>query len=104
MGVYSVVMTCDNCTNKNHPSHTDQMGKLNRASGQIDAVKRMIEDGRYCVDILTQIKAARSALKSIEISILQKHMESCLGDAAHKDEDAMQEKINEIVTLLKKYE
>ena len=37
-----------------HPSHKDHLGKLNRVSGQVEAVKRMIDEGKYCVDIMTQ--------------------------------------------------
>ena len=87
-----------------HPCHTEQLGKLNRAIGQMEAVKKMIDEGRYCVDIMTQVKAARSALKSVELAILEKHMHSCLSDAVKNGKDAENEKIGEIIALLKKYE
>ena len=45
-----------------HPSHKEHLGKLNRVSGQVEGVKRMIDEGKYCVDIMTQIRAARSRL------------------------------------------
>ena len=61
----------------------------------------MIENGSYCVDILTQVRAARGALKSIELAILETHMKSCLDEASHEKKD---KKIQEIMTLLKKYE
>jgi DNA-binding FrmR family transcriptional regulator len=48
-----------------HPSHRDQLARLNRARGQLDAVTRMIDEGRYCIDILTQLRAARSALRAV---------------------------------------
>ena len=81
-----------------HPSHKEHLGKLNRVSGQVEAVKRMIDEGKYCVDIMTQIRAARSALKAVELAVLETHMKSCLSS------DEQNKKIEEIVTLLKKYE
>ncbi len=86
-----------------NPCHTKHLGKLNRVTGQVEAVKRMINDKRYCVDIMTQIKAARNALKAIELSILEKHMESCL-EQCDSDKEIRKEKIEEIIKLLKKYE
>lgn len=86
-----------------HPSHNDHLGKLNRVSGQVEAVKRMIDEGKYCVDIMTQIRAARSALKAVEMAVLETHMKSCLDQACHSA-DEQNKKIEEIVTLLKKYE
>ncbi|WP_140985534.1 metal-sensitive transcriptional regulator [Asticcacaulis tiandongensis] len=86
-----------------HPSHKSQLSRLNRASGQIDGIKRMIEEDRYCVDILTQLKAVRSALKTIELSVLETHMHACLKQSGHDDAQRDQ-KIEEILSLLRKYE
>lgn len=86
-----------------HQSHTKHLGKLNRVSGQVEAVKRMINENKYCVDIMTQIKAARSALKSIELAVLETHMQSCLEQCCHNQE-SRDIKIAEIINLLKKYE
>jgi DNA-binding FrmR family transcriptional regulator len=88
-----------------HPSHTQHIGKLNRVSGQVEAVKRMIEEGQYCVDIMVQIRAARSALKAIELAVLETHMKSCLHSAAccHEAENR-DTQVEEIMALLKKYE
>ena len=83
-----------------HPCHSKHLSKLNRAAGQVEAIKKMINENRYCVDIMTQIKAARSALKAIELAVLETHMKSCL-EECHNDQE---EKISEIMALLKKYE
>jgi DNA-binding FrmR family transcriptional regulator len=87
-----------------HPSHTDQLGKLNRAIGQLEAVRRMIEQGEYCVDIMTQLRAARSALKTVELGVLETHMHACLTHACHAEAEQRETKVSEILTLLKKYD
>lgn len=87
-----------------HPSHKDNLGKLNRISGQVEAVKRMIDEEKYCVDIMTQIRAARSALKAVELSVLETHMKCCLNQVCNHSSEEQDKKIEEILALLKKYE
>jgi len=61
--------------------------RLNRISGQISGIGRMIDEDKYCVDILNQIAAVRSALNSLGIKMLTEHLESCVlghgSDTAH---------------------
>ena len=52
--------------------------RLNRISGQVAGIQRMIEEDRYCVDILNQIAAVRSALDALGIELLTDHVESCV--------------------------
>ncbi len=52
--------------------------RMNRIAGQFSGVQRMIEEDRYCVDILNQISAIRSALDSLGIQLLSNHLESCV--------------------------
>jgi CsoR family transcriptional regulator, copper-sensing transcriptional repressor len=52
--------------------------RLNRIAGQIAGIQRMTGEGRYCVDILTQIAAARSALDALGVELLTSHLESCV--------------------------
>lgn len=87
-----------------HPSHKEHLGKLNRIAGQVEAVKRMIDGEQYCIDIMTQIRAARNALKAVELAILETHMKSCLDQACCYGPDKQNKKIEELVKLLKKYE
>ena len=49
---------------EHNPSHLENIPRLNRIAGQIEGIKKMIEDGRYCPDILSQLRAVRSAVKS----------------------------------------
>ena len=86
-----------------HPDHTDELKKLNRLSGQIEGIKKMIEEGRYCVDIMTQLKAVQSASKSIEANILKRHFEACVAEAmSQKSKVKRDEKIEELMKLFRK--
>lgn len=88
-----------------HPSHKSQVSKINRAIGQLEAVKRMIDEGKYCVDIISQLRAARNAVKNIELGVLETHIGACLAKACHtKESGTKEQKIGEIMELLKKYE
>ncbi|MBC8102365.1 MAG: metal-sensitive transcriptional regulator [Cytophagales bacterium] len=53
-------------------------GRLNRIVGQVGGIQRMVEEDRYCVDILTQIAAVRSALDTLGVELLTDHIESCV--------------------------
>jgi CsoR family transcriptional regulator, copper-sensing transcriptional repressor len=55
--------------------------RLKRIAGQVGGLLRMVEDDRYCVDILTQINAVRSALHKVEEQILRDHVSHCVADA-----------------------
>ena len=86
-----------------HPEYTEQLPGLNRIEGQIKGIKRMIEDRRYCVDILTQLKAVKAAIHKVEGEVLRKHMQHCLKNAvAANNELEIQEKIDELMKLLNK--
>ncbi|MCG8339560.1 MAG: metal-sensitive transcriptional regulator [Proteobacteria bacterium] len=86
-----------------HPEYNDQIPGLNRIEGQIKGIKRMIENRRYCVDILTQMKAAKAALHKVEQEVLKKHMQHCLKHALEtQNESEIQEKIDELMLLLSK--
>ncbi|KAF0112826.1 MAG: hypothetical protein FD163_1780 [Hyphomonadaceae bacterium] len=87
-----------------HPSHTKKIPNINRAIGQLEAVKRMIEGEKYCLEILTQLRASRNAIKSIELAVLETHMQECLKRSLTDTPEEQQMKIGEIVNLLKKYE
>lgn len=76
---------------------------LKTARGQLDGILKMIEDGRYCIDISSQLFATQSILKKVNIEILSNHLSHCVKESfEHEDEKAQQEKLDEIVTLLNK--
>lgn len=84
---------------KSHfPSHTAQKRRLGRVKGQLDGIDKMIDDNRYCLDIIFQIRAATSALKSLEKEIMHTHIKSCVKTAIEStDQFEAQEKIDEIM-------
>jgi len=93
------------CCEAKHPDHSKQNGNLNRAIGQLEAVKRMIEERKYCPDILTQIRAARSALKSVEASILEAHLGACVEDAfTSANAKNQKKKISELKEIFKRFD
>ena len=86
-----------------YPKHSEQIPSLNRIEGQIKGIKKMIENQRYCVDILTQLKAVKAALHKVEQQILKTHMQHCLMNAvASENEGDIQTKIDELMKLLSK--
>ncbi len=83
-------------------NHSENLPRLNRISGQIDGIKKMIEEERYCLDIVNQIKAVRSALKSVEKNILQKHIKHCVAASFKASKTEQEQKINELISLFDK--
>lgn len=86
-----------------HPDHSKQVARLNRASGQINGVLKMIEERKYCPDIITQLQAVRSAVKAVEANILDSHISNCVREAVlSKQESKAREKIDELVKIFKR--
>lgn len=77
--------------------------RLSRVEGQVRGVAKMIEEDRYCIDILTQIRAARSALAGVEKELLKQHLDHCIvGAMASGDEAEQRRKADELIELLAK--
>lgn len=91
-----------NCDTK-FPCHREDLPRLSRAAGQIDGVKKMIEENRYCPDILMQLRAVRSALKSVEANILERHLNHCVAQAM-SDPEEHKKKLEELKELFRRYE
>lgn len=80
-----------------------KINRLNRIAGQVRGVAQMIEDDRYCIDILHQIRAIKSALAKVESEVLKDHAACCVNEAiASGDEAQQREKFEELVDLLEK--
>ncbi|NCD34582.1 MAG: metal-sensitive transcriptional regulator [Spartobacteria bacterium] len=77
------------------------MNRLARIEGQINGIRRMIEEEQYCIDIITQIQAARAALQSMSNMILKKHMENCVVEAFQSEKpEAIEKNIKEVMTVI----
>lgn len=75
--------------------------RLNRIVGQLNGIGRMLDENRYCGDILTQVAAVESALQSFGYLILQEHMETCVVEEIQKGNTAVVEEAVELVKKLK---
>jgi len=73
---------------------------LKTSKGQIEGIIKMLEEGRYCVDISNQIIAAQALLKKANLLILKQHIHHCVKDAVMHDQG--EEKIDEIIDILEK--
>ncbi|WP_372782784.1 metal-sensitive transcriptional regulator [Phenylobacterium sp.] len=79
------------------------LNRLNRIEGQVRGVARMIEEGRYCIDVLTQLQAARAALAKVETEMLKAHLGHCIEDAIVSGDKAEQRaKASELIELLER--
>ncbi|WP_026942956.1 metal-sensitive transcriptional regulator [Hellea balneolensis] len=77
--------------------------RLSRIEGQVRGLQKMINEDRYCVDILVQVKAVTAALRRVEGELLKDHVDHCLAAAIASDDiSAREEKVAELVDLLSK--
>lgn len=90
-------------TKPHSTTHDETLTRISRIAGQVQGVRRMVEERKYCIDILVQIQAARSALRAVELQILQKHMNHCVRDAfSSGSQQAAEEKMAELLQVMKK--
>ena len=84
-----------------HPSHKEQLTNLNRIEGQIRGIAKMIEEEKYCIDILNQIKAIKSALATVEGKILRNHLKACVKETLNSEQE-FDQKVDELLRTLKR--
>ena len=84
-----------------HPCHKEQLSNLKRIEAQVRGVQGMIEGGKYCVDILNQIKALKNSLITVEAKILKTHLRECIKESLEGD-DQFDNKIDEIMKIMKR--
>jgi DNA-binding FrmR family transcriptional regulator len=78
--------------------------RLRRVAGQIGGIQRMVDDDRYCVDVLLQIAAARAALDRVGKILLGSHVKTCVSDALRGDDRAdRDQKIDELLEVFERY-
>ena len=92
------------CRHKSTPRsmelQADMQKRLNRAIGQLNGVKAMIEDNRYCGDVLTQLAAAESAVRRVSEMVLAEHMRTCVVEEVRAGND---EEIDEVTALMRRF-
>ena len=91
------------CHHKTTPRQEKELkqlkNRLNRMVGQLNGISKMLEDNRYCGDILTQVAAVESALQAFGYLVLKEHMETCVVEEIKKDNVKI---VDEAVELIKK--
>lgn len=80
----------------------DLIIRLRRIEGQIRGLQRMVDQEKYCVDILTQINASRGALKKVALKILDRHVNGCVKNAIY-EEEGEKEIIAELMEVIDKF-
>lgn len=93
------------CCHKKHTPRSDELKRdvtrrINRVMGQLGGIKTMVEDDRYCGDVLTQLAAVESAVASISRIVMRDHLETCVTERIQAG-DA--EVIDEVMDLIKKF-
>ena len=92
------------CKQKSSPRSLEQVksieNRINRISGQLNGVKKMIAENAYCNDILMQICAISKALKALSGEILKEHLHTCVTESVLKGDELV---LDEVVELFKKY-
>ncbi len=76
--------------------------RLRRIEGQARGLQRMVDEEKYCIDILTQVSSMTSALHSFSIALLEEHMNHCVVDAARQGDAEAQEKVSEAVAAIQR--
>ena len=83
------------------PKHDDMLPRLRRIEGQIRGISRMVDERRYCIDIIQQLTAARKALDQVSLKIMNGHINTCVSESIRKREGAG--KINELMQTINRF-
>ncbi|MEO0972830.1 MAG: metal-sensitive transcriptional regulator [Pseudomonadota bacterium] len=87
-----------------HDSKESTLKRLRRIEGQVRGIGRMIEEDRYCIDVLQQLQAVQAAVGKVQDAVLKDHSATCVAAAiASGDEAAQREKFAELVDLMSKH-
>lgn len=90
--------------NNHMTTHEQELVRLKRIEGQIRGIQKMIEEKRYCIDILTQISSVIGAIKSVEENILSRHLQGCVQHSFDKgSKEDKKKKVDEVIEVLRKF-
>jgi DNA-binding FrmR family transcriptional regulator len=79
----------------------DVRARLNRIEGQVRGIHHMVDDDRYCIDILTQVNAAKAAIDQVALILLEDHVQHCVADAVKAGEG--EEKLRELTAAVGRF-
>lgn len=86
-----------------HDTAETCLKRLNKIEGQVRGISRMVEEKRYCIDVITQIAAARAALRRVEEAVLKDHVSHCVQHAiASGDPDEQRKKVAELMDVIER--
>jgi DNA-binding FrmR family transcriptional regulator len=77
------------------PDKEDYLQRLRRIEGQVRGLQRMVDEDKYCIDILTQVSAVTRALQSVALGLMEDHLEHCVAEAAAEGGDVAAAKVRE---------
>ena len=89
---------------RGYSASKDQLQKrLHRIEGQVRGIERMVEEDRYCIDILTQIAAAMTALESVGLKVLDDHVSHCVAGALASGAEGARQKTDELLAAVQRF-
>jgi CsoR family transcriptional regulator, copper-sensing transcriptional repressor len=83
-------------------TRSDHLARLRRIEGQVRGLQRMVEEDKYCIDILTQIASATKALQSVAVRLLDEHLHHCVAGAVTAGKDEGDAKLNEAMQAIER--
>ncbi len=89
--------------NRSQEGKEDLCSRLSKIQGQVKGIANMIEEERYCIDILNQIAAARGALNRVSLQIMEEHIGSCFVNALREKEGQEEEVIEELLDVFRRF-
>jgi hypothetical protein len=85
-----------------HSDHTPDVPRLRKIIGQLSGTEKMMTEGRACVDILQQVRAAHSAVKALEVSLLKRHLNHCIANSAKSESSEMfNQRLKDLLEMIK---
>jgi DNA-binding FrmR family transcriptional regulator len=85
-------------------THSEEIVPLKKIEGQVRGIQKMIDDKRYCIDILTQLSSVVGAIRRVEENILNRHLRGCVRESFSKgNKEDRSQKIDEVIQVLQKF-
>ncbi|AGS35636.1 hypothetical protein B841_10820 [Corynebacterium maris DSM 45190] len=93
---------CENHTHGYGENKAKYLARMRRIEGQARGIHRMIDEDQYCIDILTQVSAVRSALENVALALLEDHIDHCVADAVEEGGEMAEEKLTEAMDAIRR--